>query len=160
MHLVPDSILAILEKYDFVIDATDNFASKFLINDACTLTGTPFSHGGILEFDGQTMTVLPGRTPCYRCLFPEPPPTDLLAPCSRAGVFGVLPGIIGTIQAAEAIKYLTGIGELLTGRFLTCNTLRLSLREVTLQRSDCCPACGSSPTIVDLQLERYPSTPA
>jgi molybdopterin/thiamine biosynthesis adenylyltransferase len=160
LHAGCGDILPLLRGYDFVIDATDNFASKFLINDACLLAGKPFSHGGILEFDGQTLTVVPGSTPCYRCLFPEPPPADLLLPCSRAGVLGVLPGIIGTIQATEALKFLLGIGDLLTGRLLVYNALSLRFREVALNRAASCPACGITPSIDGLRPENYPLPPA
>uniref|UniRef100_A0A831U9F8 Molybdopterin-synthase adenylyltransferase n=1 Tax=Geobacter metallireducens TaxID=28232 RepID=A0A831U9F8_GEOME len=137
------NIGGIIADFDFIIDATDNFAAKFLINDACVAAGKPFSHGGILRFDGQTMTVLPGKSPCYRCIFPEPPESDEVATaCSRAGVIGVLPGVIGTIQATEALKYLLGIGELLTGRLLTYNALTLKFREVPIGKKTVCPACG------------------
>ncbi|GLI37349.1 molybdopterin-synthase adenylyltransferase MoeB [Geobacter hydrogenophilus] len=137
------NIAEIIADFDFVIDATDNFAAKFLINDACVAAGKPFSHGGILRFNGQTMTVLPGESPCYRCIFPEPPENDEVATaCSRAGVIGVLPGVIGTIQATEAIKYLMGIGELLTGRLLTYSALALKFREVPIKKKLTCPACG------------------
>ncbi len=112
------NITDIIKDYDFVIDGTDNFAAKFLINDACVLAGKPYSHGGILQFDGQTITIEPGKSACYRCIFPTPPPKDAIPTCSTAGVIGVLPGVIGTIQATEAIKFLLGKGELLTGRFL------------------------------------------
>lgn len=135
---------SLIDGYDFVIDATDNFDAKFLINDACVRGGKPFSHGGILRFDGQTMTVRPGETPCYRCLFPDPPPPDIAPLCSRDGVLGVVPGVIGTIQAAEAIKYLLGIGDLLTGRLLTMNILTLRFREVTFGRNPHCPLCGET----------------
>ncbi|MRR34626.1 molybdopterin-synthase adenylyltransferase MoeB [bacterium] len=137
------NIGGIIAGFDFVIDATDNFAAKFLINDACVAAGKTFSHGGILRFDGQTMTVLPGKSPCYRCIFPEPPESDEVATaCSRAGVMGVLPGVIGTIQATEALKYLLGIGELLTGRLLTYSALALKFREVPIRKKSTCPACG------------------
>lgn len=137
------NIGGIIADFDFVIDATDNFAAKFLINDACVAAGKPFSHGGILRFDGQTMTVLPGKSPCYRCIFPEPPESDEVATaCSRAGVMGVLPGVIGTIQATEAIKYLLRIGAPLTGRLLTYNALTLKFREVSIKKKPTCPACG------------------
>ena len=142
MRMDAGNIAGIMEGYDFVIDATDNFDAKFLINDACVGAGTPFSHGGILRFDGQTMTVLPGKSACYRCIFPEPPAGDLAIACSRAGVMGVLPGVIGTIQATEAIKYLLGAGALLTGRLLTYNALRLSFREIAVPRNHSCPVCA------------------
>jgi molybdopterin/thiamine biosynthesis adenylyltransferase len=145
------NISAIIADYNFIIDCTDNFAAKFLINDACVLAGKPFSHGGILAFDGQTMTVKPRESACYRCIFPEPPPQDVLESCSRSGVFGVLPGVIGAIQATEAIKFLLGRGDLLTGRLLTYNALRLKFREVQLQRKSSCPVCGDMPTISALR---------
>ncbi|HEY6873806.1 MAG TPA: molybdopterin-synthase adenylyltransferase MoeB [Geobacteraceae bacterium] len=144
------NILDIIREYDFVIDATDNFAAKFLINDTCVLAGMPYSHGGILQFDGQTMTVLPGASPCYRCIFPAPPPEDLLLPCSRAGVLGVLPGVIGVIQATEALKHLLGAGEPLTGRLLTYNALAMRFREVPVRKNPACPICGESPVITRL----------
>lgn len=132
----------LLYGYDFVLDATDSLESKFLINDLCVTAGTPFSHGGILRFQGQTMTVLPGRTACYRCLFEELPPEEERGNCERDGVFGVLPGIIGTIQAAEALKCLLGIGTLLTGRMLTFDLLGMRFREVPVPRNSSCRACG------------------
>lgn len=151
--VVADNITQLIDGYDFVIDATDNFAAKFLINDACVLAEKPYSHGGILKFDGQTMTVLPGSA-CYRCLFPEPPPQEVIPACSRAGVFGVLPGVIGTIQATEALKYLLGIGELLTGRLLTYDALRMRFRGVPLRKNPGCPICGDNPVIDRVKDER------
>lgn len=147
------NIGAMVEQYDFVIDGTDNFAAKFLINDACVLAGKPYSHGGILQFDGQTMTVTPGSSPCYRCIFPEPPPKDAIPTCSQAGVIGVLPGVLGTLQATEAIKYLLGAGDLLTGRLLTYSALRMRFREVPFKKNENCPICGAHPTITELHDE-------
>ncbi|HEY6008199.1 MAG TPA: molybdopterin-synthase adenylyltransferase MoeB [Geobacteraceae bacterium] len=144
------NIRKIIEGYDFVIDGTDNFAAKFLINDACVMAGKPYSHGGILQFDGQTMTVRPGESACYRCVFPSPPPKDAIPTCSRAGVIGVLPGVLGTIQATEAIKYLLDKGELLTDRLLTYNALRMRFREVPIRKNSKCPVCGEHPTITEL----------
>lgn len=144
------NIARIIADYDFVIDATDNFAAKFLINDACVLGNKPYSHGGILQFDGQTITILPGESACYRCIFPAPPPKDAILTCSRAGVIGVLPGVIGTIQATEAIKFLLGKGELLSGRILTYNALRMRFRDVPIRRNSNCPVCGDNPTISEL----------
>jgi molybdopterin/thiamine biosynthesis adenylyltransferase len=141
--LTRENIGGILARYDFVIDATDNFEAKFLINDACLAAGTCYSHGGILKFQGQTMTVLPWQSTCYRCIFPEPPDPEVALSCSRAGVLGVLPGVIGVIQAAEAIKFLLGIGELLTSRLLSCDLLTMRFREVALRRNPDCPACGA-----------------
>lgn len=154
------NINALIADYDFIIDCTDNFAAKFLINDACLLADKPFSHGGILAFDGQTMTVKPRESACYRCIFPEPPPRDAILSCSRAGVFGVLPGVIGTIQATEAIKFLLGTGELLTDRLLTYNALRLKFREVPFKREKTCPICGDSPAITELHDELDALVPA
>ncbi len=148
-----ENIAGMIADYDFVIDGTDNFAAKFLINDACVLAGKPYSHGGILQFDGQTMTVKPGESPCYRCIFPEPPPKDVIPTCSRAGVIGVLPGVLGTLQATEAIKYLLGTGDLLTGRLLTYNALRMRFREVPVKKNARCPICGEHPTITELKDE-------
>lgn len=147
------NIAEIIKDYDFVIDGTDNFAAKFLINDACVLAGKPYSHGGILQFDGQAITIEPGKSPCYRCIFPTPPPKDAIPTCSTAGVIGVLPGVIGTIQATEAIKYLLGKGELLTGRLLTYNALRMRFREVPVKKNTKCPICGENPTITELKDE-------
>lgn len=148
-----ENIGSMIEEYDFVIDGTDNFAAKFLINDACVLAGKPYSHGGILQFDGQTMTVVPGQSPCYRCIFPEPPPKDAIPTCSQAGVIGVLPGVLGTLQATEAIKYLLGAGDLLTGRLLTYSALRMRFREIPVKKSAKCPICGDNPSITELKDE-------
>jgi molybdopterin-synthase adenylyltransferase len=145
------NIAGIIADYDFVIDGTDNFATKFLINDACVLGNKPYSHGGILRFDGQTLTVKPKESACYRCIFPTPPPKDAIPTCSEAGVIGVLPGVIGTIQATEAIKFLLGIGDLLTGRLLTYNALTMKFREIGIKRSVKCPVCGEHPTITELK---------
>lgn len=132
--------------YDFVIDGTDNFPTKFLINDACVLARKPFSHGGILYFDGQTMTYAPGHT-CYRCIFETPPPFHSVPSCAEAGVLGAVAGMLGTIQAAEALKYLLGKGQLLTDRLLIFNAMNMYFRTVTLKRNPNCPVCGDNPTI-------------
>jgi len=149
-RLRADNAAAWLGDYDFIIDGTDNFASKFLVADACHFAGKPYSHAGILRFDGQSMTVIPGRTSCYRCLFREPPPPDSVPSCSQAGVLGVLAGILGTIQAAEAVKYLLGIGQLLTDRLLVFNALSMAFRSVPVKRSTGCPLCGDTPSILEL----------
>jgi molybdopterin/thiamine biosynthesis adenylyltransferase len=130
-----DNALDILKGYDFVVDGTDSFPSKFLINDACVIAGKPFSHGGILRFDGQTMTHVPG-TASYRCVFKEPPPANAVPTCSQAGVFGAVAGMLGTIQAAEAIRYLTGVGELLTNRLLVFDALNMKFRTVRVKPSE------------------------
>jgi molybdopterin/thiamine biosynthesis adenylyltransferase len=147
------NILNIIEKYDFVIDGTDNFAAKFLINDACVLAGKPYSHGGILHFVGQTLTFIPGQSACYRCIFPTPPPKDAIPTCSQAGVLGVLPGVIGMIQATEALKYLLGMGELLASRLLIYDALAMTFRTVQVRRNAHCPICGENPTITELKDE-------
>jgi molybdopterin/thiamine biosynthesis adenylyltransferase len=148
-----DNILDIINGYDFVIDGTDNFAAKFLINDACVLASKPYSHGGILHFVGQTLTIIPGQSACYRCIFPAPPPKDAIPTCSQAGVLGVLPGVIGIMQATEALKYLLGMGELLTGRLLVYDALAMTFRTVKVRRNPHCPICGENPTITELKDE-------
>ena len=148
-----ENILDIIKDYDFIVDGTDNFAAKFLINDACVLAGKPYSHGGILHFIGQTMTVKPGSSPCYRCVFPAPPPPDSIPSCSQAGVIGVLPGVIGSIQATEAVKFLIGVGELLTGRLLIYDAEGMDFRNVNLKKNPKCPVCGENPSIFELKDE-------
>ncbi|MHB8910555.1 MAG: HesA/MoeB/ThiF family protein [Syntrophales bacterium] len=148
------NIMGIIRDYDFVIDGTDNFAAKFLINDACVLAGIPYSHAGVLRFDGQTITVRPGQSACYRCIFPAPPPKDAIPACSQAGVLGVLPGVLGLIQATEAIKFLLGKGDLLTGRLLIYNALQMRFTEVHVDRDPRCPICGEAPSIRELRDEQ------
>ncbi|MFT4071521.1 MAG: HesA/MoeB/ThiF family protein [Dysgonamonadaceae bacterium] len=144
-----DNALDIIRDYDFVVDGTDNFPVKFLINDACVMAGKPFSHGGILRFDGQTLTYLPGHA-CYRCVFHSPPPPNAVPTCSQAGVLGAIAGMLGTIQAAEVLKFLTGTGELLTDRLLTFNAKTMNFRNVRLKKNSKCPVCGDHPTITEL----------
>ncbi len=136
--------------YDLIIDGTDNFPAKFLINDACVLTQKPFSHAGIIRFQGQTMTYVPGEGPCYRCVFKEPPPPDAVPTCKQAGVLGVMGGIIGTIQATEAIKYVLGVGDLLTGQLLTYDSLKMEFRKIKLPNNKSCQVCGENATITEL----------
>lgn len=136
-----NNIDSIIEPYDFVIEATDNFDSKFLVNDACVRNGKPFSHGGVMAYGGQLMTYVPGKSPCYRCIFGGPPPADN-DPKSKA-ILSSVPGVIGSLQATEAIKYLTGTGELLTGRLLVFDALRMTFRRVELPAASCdCPVCS------------------
>lgn len=144
--LYSDNALDIIKGYDFVVDGTDNFPVKFLINDACVMAGKPFSHGGILRFNGQTFTHLPG-TACYRCFFKEPPPPDAVPTCSQAGVLGAIAGMLGTIQAAEVLKYFTGVGQLLTNRLLTFDAKTMQFRTVTVKQRPSCEICGEQPTI-------------
>ena len=148
-----ENILPLIKQYDFVIDGTDNFAAKFLINDACVLAGRPYSHGGILMFTGQTMTILPGKSACYRCVFPAPPPPGLAPTCSQAGVLGAVAGMLGTIQAAEALKFAAGAGTPLVNALLTFDALEMSFRKVPLNRNPDCPICGINPTIRELKDE-------
>lgn len=137
------------QDYDFIIDGTDNFPAKFLINDACVIAKKPFSHGGILRFDGQTMTFVPGQA-CYRCIFGFAPPLDAVPSCSQAGVLGAVAGILGTIQATEALKYLVGTGELITNRLLIFNAANMQFRTVKVKKNSNCPICGDNPTITRL----------
>ncbi|MBR6259529.1 MAG: HesA/MoeB/ThiF family protein [Oscillospiraceae bacterium] len=141
------NILDIIKDYDFVIDGTDNFPAKFLINDACVMADKAFSHAGILRFCGQLMTVIPHESPCYRCL-DEEPPEKAVPTCREAGVVGAVAGVIGTLQALEAIKYITGTGELLTDKMLVFDGLTMSFRkaEFSKRRSDC-GICSENPTI-------------
>lgn len=146
MFVNEENIMELLESYDFVIDATDNFTSKFLINDACVKAGKPFCHAGILGFQGQIMTYVPGKGPCYRCIF-QNPPGDEVPDCKQAGVIGAAAGVIGSLQAMEALKYLLGAGELLTGTLLTYDALRMEFRTVKLPRHvPNCPVCGKTRT--------------
>ncbi|HIJ77762.1 MAG TPA: HesA/MoeB/ThiF family protein [Deltaproteobacteria bacterium] len=144
------NIRELIREYDFVIDGVDNFPTKFLINDACVMEGIPFSHGGILRFDGQTMTVVPGKSACYRCSFRQPPPPNAVPTCSQAGVLGAVAGMLGTIQATEALKYLTKTGELLTDSLLTFDAKKMNFRKINLKRQDNCPLCGGKPSVTEL----------
>lgn len=145
------NIAGMIADYDFVIDGTDNFAAKFLINNACVLGNKPYSHGSIMRFEGQTITVRPGISACYRCAFPEPPPDGAIPTCVESGVLGVLPGVIGMIQATEAIKFLLGLGELLTNHLLTYDARALSFQKLTVRRNPDCPICGAHPSITELK---------
>ncbi len=144
------NIRKLVREYDFIVDGADNFATKFLINDACVLEKKPFSHGGVLRFDGQTMTVLPGQSACYRCVFRNPPPSDAAITCSQAGILGAIAGMLGTIQAAEVVKWVTGAGELLLNRLLTFDALAMRFREIELAPQPGCAVCGDNPSITNL----------
>lgn len=145
------NIMGIIRGYDFVIDCTDNSTAKLLINDACVLSGIPYSHAGILRFSGQTITVSPGESACYRCIFPISPIKDITSTCHPIGVIGILPGVIGVIQATEAIKFLLEKGDLLTGRLLIYNALQMRFTEVKIKRNRKCPLCGEAPSIRELK---------
>jgi len=142
--------LAILGRYDVVVDGTDNFATRYLVNDACVLLGKPNVYGSILRFEGQASVFDAARGPCYRCLFPEPPPPGVVPSCAEAGVLGVLPGVIGAIQANETIKLLLGAGETLIGRLVLYDAWTLRFRELALRKDPDCPLCGERPTIREL----------
>jgi adenylyltransferase/sulfurtransferase len=143
--------LQILKDYDVVVDGTDNFETRYLVCDASYLLKKPNVYGSIFRFEGQASVFWPDRGPCYRCLYPEPPPPGLVPSCAEGGVLGVLPGVVGTIQATEAIKILTGIGEPLVGRLLLYDALRMGFEELRLRRDPACPLCGPSPAIRELQ---------
>jgi molybdopterin/thiamine biosynthesis adenylyltransferase len=143
-----DNIMDLIADYDFVIDGTDNFPAKFLINDACVLAKKPFSHAGIIRFKGQLMTYVPGQGPCYRCVFREPPPPDAVPTCRQAGVIGAIGGIIGSLQAMETVKYIIGKGDLLTGFLLTYDALKMDFRKIKLPQTKDCAVCGEHPSIL------------
>ncbi|WP_437767419.1 molybdopterin-synthase adenylyltransferase MoeB [Sorangium sp. So ce281] len=137
----------IFEQFDIIVDGCDNFPTRYLVNDASVFTKKPVVHGSIFRFEGQVTTFMPGVGPCYRCLYPEPPPPHLAPSCQEAGVLGILPGTVGMIQATEAIKLILGIGAPLIGRLLTYDSLRMKFGELKLRRDKNCPVCGESPTI-------------
>ena len=149
-RLTRENILDILKDYDLVIDGTDNFQTRYLVNDACVFQKKPNVYGSIFRFEGQATVFYPFKGPCYRCLFPEPPPPGMAPSCAEGGVLGVLPGIIGTIQATEGIKLITGQGEPLIGRLLLFNALKMQFRSVAIKRDPDCPVCGDKPTIKEL----------
>jgi adenylyltransferase/sulfurtransferase len=146
-----DNALEILASYDVVVDGTDNFETRYLVCDASYLLKKPNVYGSIFRFEGQASVFWPDRGPCYRCLYPEPPPPGLVPSCAEGGVLGILPGVVGTIQATEAIKVLAGIGEPLVGRLLLYDALRMSFEELRLRRDPACPLCGPRATIRELQ---------
>jgi adenylyltransferase/sulfurtransferase len=149
-RLTVKNALSILNEYDVILDGTDNFPAKFLINDACFFAKKPLIHGGILRFDGQVFTIRPGESACYRCIHRHPPPNGLIPSCQEAGVLGVLAGVIGTIQATEALKLILGIGLPLTDRWLIYNALTSQFRTARVKRQPNCPLCGDRPTITEL----------
>ena len=155
-RLTPENGLQLFEQYDIVIDGTDNFPTKFLANDAAVLSKRPLIHGGILRFVGQVMTILPGKSACYRCIFKEPPPAGLIPSCQEAGVLGALAGVIGTIQATEALKLILGLEKPLAGRLLTYDALNAGFREIAVRRNPKCPICGTEPTITTLEMAEQP----
>ncbi|MBN8583453.1 MAG: molybdopterin-synthase adenylyltransferase MoeB [Ignavibacteria bacterium] len=149
-RLTRDNALDILRDYDIIADGTDNFATRYLVNDACVILGKPFVYGSILRFDGQVSFFEPVHGPCYRCLYPEPPAPGDTPNCADGGVMGVLPGIIGSLQANEVIKFILGKGEMLNGRLLLIDALNMKFREVKFAKDPACPVCGSDPVITEL----------
>jgi adenylyltransferase/sulfurtransferase len=148
--LSSDNALELFAPYDVILDGTDNFPTRYLTNDACVLLGKPNAYGSIFRFEGQASVFGTKDGPCYRCLYPEPPPPGLVPSCAEGGVLGVLPGMIGMVQATEAIKLITGIGEPLIGRFLIYDALRMRFRELKLRKDPDCPVCGTHPTVTKL----------
>ena len=148
--LTSENIFDVIKDYDIIVDGTDNFPTRYLLNDAAVMTGKTVVHGSIFMFDGQVTVFKPGEGPCYRCLFPSPPPPGAVPNCAEAGVLGVLPGIVGSIQAVEAIKLIIGQGEPLIGRLLLFDALAMEFSEVKIRRDRNCPMCGDNPTITEL----------
>lgn len=149
-RLTSENIIDIIKDYDVILDGSDNFPTRYLVNDACVLVGKPLSHGSIFRFEGQVTTILPGKSPCYRCIFEIPPPPELVPSCQEAGVLGVLPGVIGSIQATEVIKLILGKGKLLQGELLLYDSLAMDFKRLKLKRNPDCPICGENPTIKEL----------
>jgi adenylyltransferase/sulfurtransferase len=148
--LSSENALKLFEPYDIILDGTDNFPTRYLVNDACVLLGKPNAYGSIFRFEGQASVFATADGPCYRCLYPEPPPPGLVPSCAEGGVLGVLPGIIGVIQATETVKLIMGIGEPLIGRFLIYDALKMKFRELKLRKDPDCPVCGTHPTVTKL----------
>jgi adenylyltransferase/sulfurtransferase len=149
--ITPANAAGLISSYEVILDGTDNFPTRYLVNDACVIVGRPNAYGSIFRFEGQASVFAAPGGPCYRCLHPEPPPPGLIPSCAEGGVLGVLPGIIGTIQATEAIKLILGIGEPLIGRLLVYDALKMRFRDVKLKRDPDCPVCGTNPTITELR---------
>jgi len=165
MALSAQNALALFADYDLVIDGTDNFPTRYLVNDACVLGGIPNVYGSIFRFEGQASVFATKDGPCYRCMFPEPPPPGLVPSCAEGGVLGILPGVVGTLQATEAIKLILGVGESLVGRFLLFDALKMRFRELKVRKDPDCPVCGTHPTVTQLiDYEQFcgvaPVTPA
>jgi adenylyltransferase/sulfurtransferase len=149
-RLSSDNALELFRDFDFIADGTDNFPTRYLVNDACVLTGKPNVYGSIFRFEGQASVFATEQGPCYRCLYPEPPPPGLVPSCAEGGVLGILPGLVGVIQATEVIKLILGKGEPLIGRLLLVDALAMKFRELKLRKNPDCPVCGTHPTITEL----------
>lgn len=149
-RLTSKNIIDIIKNYQIVIDGSDNFPTRYLINDACVMTKKPFISGSILRFEGQVTTIIPNDGPCYRCLYESPPPRGLVPSCAEAGVLGVLPGVIGAIQATEALKIILGKGEILKGELLIYDALKMSFKKRRIPKNPDCPVCSEIPSIREL----------
>ena len=149
-RLSSQNIMRIFEGYDIIVDGTDNFATRYLINDACVMGGKTNVHGSIFRFEGQVTIFKPKDGPCYRCLYPEPPPPGMVPSCQEGGVLGALAGVVGTLQAVETLKLILGIGDTLVGTLLFYDALRVTFRRLKLRRDPQCPICGENPTIKEL----------
>jgi len=147
LRIDSSNIEDLIADYDFVVDGTDNFATRYLVNDACTLAGKPFSHGAIFKFEGQVTSFTDPDGPCYRCMFPEAPPEGMVPNCAAAGVIGVLPGVVGVIQATEVVKHILGKGRSLDGRMVFYDSLDMSFDEVEIRKDHECPVCSDNPEI-------------
>lgn len=150
LMLSSENALDIIKEYDVIVDGTDNFATRYLVNDSCVLLGKPNVYGSIFRFEGQVSVFDAQRGPCYRCLYPEPPPPGMVPSCAEGGVLGILPGIIGTMQAAETIKLIIGKGNPLIGKLLFLDVMEMKIRELKLRKDPNCPICGDNPTITGL----------
>ncbi len=150
MHLSSDNALQLFAQYDLVLDGTDNFATRYLINDACVLTGKPNVSASVFRFEGQVSVFAAPNGPCYRCLYPEPPPPGMAPTCGEGGVLGILPGVVGTLQATEAIKMVANFGTPLIGKLLTFDALEMRFRQFNIKRDSQCPVCGPNPSITSL----------
>ncbi len=148
--LSSQNALDLLGGYDIIVDGTDNFPTRYLVNDACVILGKPNAYGSIFRFEGQVSVFATADGPCYRCMFPEPPPPGLVPSCAEGGVLGILPGVVGTLQATEAIKLILGAGEPLIGRFVIYDALKARFRELKVRRDPECPVCGDHPTVTEL----------
>jgi molybdopterin/thiamine biosynthesis adenylyltransferase len=149
-RLTSENILRLFEGYDYILDGTDNFATRYLINDACVMMGKTNIHGSIFRFEGQVTVFKPGDGPCYRCLYPEPPPPGMMPNCQEGGVLGVLAGVIGNLQVVETLKLVLGIGEPLIGKLVIYDALKTEFRNLKLKKDPNCPMCGEKPSIKEL----------
>ncbi|MCS4542119.1 MAG: molybdopterin-synthase adenylyltransferase MoeB [Euryarchaeota archaeon] len=153
--VTPKNVFDIIKDYDAVLDGSDNFPTRFLINDACVIQKKPIFHGSVFRFEGQVTTIIPGETPCYRCIFPEQPPEGLIPSCQEGGVLGTVPGTIALIQSTEVLKYILKIGTLLKGRLLIYDAINMAFNEFQINKDPKCPVCGENPTITDVSQLEY-----